>query len=162
MTSPVVYFNLGNAYYRLKKLGMSRLSYEKAARLDPANADVAANIKFLESNIVDRVEGPQRGFIEAIVDRLHFLMPLRTQLWFCFAVLLCIAILSTAALYASGNRRLWLIYVSVLLGLILAASGTSMVVKIADAESSSFAILLDPSTDVRNETRSAEDSLYRP
>ncbi|MGA3051054.1 MAG: BatD family protein [Chitinispirillaceae bacterium] len=156
MTSPAVYFNLGNAYYRLKKLGMCRLSYEKAARLDPADADVAANIKFLSSNIVDRVDEPARGFIEVVVDRLHFLMPLRAQLWFCFAVLLCIAILCSSALYASGNRRLWLIYVSVLLGLILVASGGSMIVKIVDAESTSYAILLDASTDARNEPEGAK------
>jgi tetratricopeptide (TPR) repeat protein len=155
-TSPVVYFNLGNAYYRLKKLGMCRLSYEKAARLDPADADVAANIKFLESNIVDRVEEPQKGFLEAVFDRLHYLMPLRMQLWVCLLLLLAIALLSSAALYASGNRRLWLIYVSVLLALILAASGTSMAVKIADAETSAWAILLDPSADARNEPDGAK------
>jgi tetratricopeptide (TPR) repeat protein len=156
MTSPVVYFNLGNAYYRLRKLGMSRLSYEKAARLDPADADIAANIKFLESNLVDRIEEPQRGFIEAVFERLHHIMPLRVQLWFCLTLLFSIAILCSAALYASGNRRLWLVYASVLIGLILAASGTSMVVKIANAESSSFAILLDPSTDARNEPEGAK------
>jgi tetratricopeptide (TPR) repeat protein len=156
MTSPVVYFNLGNAYFRLKKPGLCRLSYEKAARLDPADADVAANIKFLESNIVDRVEEPQRGFVEAVFQRLHHLMPLRTQLWFCCALLFCIGILSSAALYASGNRRLWLIYASVLIALVLAASGTSMVVKIVDAESTSYAILLDPSADARNEPEGAK------
>jgi tetratricopeptide (TPR) repeat protein len=156
VTAGAVYFNLGNAYYRLKKLGLSRLCYEKAARLDPADPDIAANIKFVSSNIVDRITEPQRGFVEAVLWRLHVLMPLRVQLWFCFSLLFVISLLAAAALFVKGNRRLWLIYVSTLLGIVVFFSSLSMGLKIFDAEHSAYAILLDPSIDAKNEPEGAK------
>ena len=151
ISSSVVYFNLGNAYFRLKKIGYARLCYEKAARLDPADRDVAANIRFVSSAIVDRVPEPQRGFLETVFWRLHILMPLRLQLWFCFGLLLVISLLTASALFTQGNNRLWLIYLSTLLGIILFAGSLSTGIKIYDAEKSAYAILLEPSIDAKNE-----------
>jgi tetratricopeptide (TPR) repeat protein len=155
-TSPIVYFNLGNAYFRQKKPGLARLCYEKASRLDPADRDIAANVKFIASNIVDRVPEPERGFIETILRQLHILMPLSVQLWFCFGLLLLIALLMSGALYIRGTTRLWLIYVSSLLSLILLLSGLSMGVKIYQAEKVGYAILLDASADAKNEPDGAK------
>jgi tetratricopeptide (TPR) repeat protein len=149
-SSSVVYFNLGNAYFRLKKLGLARLCYEKAARLDPADQDVATNCKFVASNIVDRAAAEQRGFVETALYRLHILMPLRVQLWFCFSLLLAISLLVTAALYVSRNQRLWLIYLSTLLAIVLIFSGLSMGIKIYASEKSAYAILLEQSVDAKN------------
>jgi tetratricopeptide (TPR) repeat protein len=150
-TSPPVYFNLGNAYFRLKKLGYARLCYEKARGLDPADPDIATNIKFVSSNIVDRVPEPQRGFIETVFWRLHILLPLRVQIWVCFALLLIIASIASAALYTEGNKRLWLLYTSSLITLILLLIGSSMAFKIYDSENNVYAILLEPSVDAKNE-----------
>jgi tetratricopeptide (TPR) repeat protein len=154
--SSAVYFNLGNAYYRQQKLGLARLSYEKAARLDPADPDITTNIKFLSSNIVDRMPELQRGFIETMFWQLHIFMPLRTQLWFCFALLFVIAVLCSIALYTKGNNRLWLIYVSALIAIVLTISGISMGIKIYDAESDAYAVLLEPTVDAKNEPEGAK------
>jgi tetratricopeptide (TPR) repeat protein len=155
-TSPVVYFNLGNSYFRQKKLGLARLCYEKASRLDPSDKDIAANVKFIASNIVDRVPEPERGFAQTIFRQLHILMPLSVQLWFCFGLLLLIALFVSAALYIRGTTRLWLIYVSSLLSLILLLSGLSMGVKIYQAEKVGYAILLEASVDAKNEPDGAK------
>jgi tetratricopeptide (TPR) repeat protein len=151
ISSPAVYFNLGDAYYRLKKLGLSRLYFEKAAVLDPADADIQANIKYVASTITDRTPEPPRGFVEAVLQRLHILMPLRVQLWFCCALLFVISLLAAAALFIKGNRRLWLIYVSVLLGIVVFFSAVSMGLKIYDAEQTAYAVLLDGAVDAKNE-----------
>jgi tetratricopeptide (TPR) repeat protein len=156
VTSPAVYFNLGNTYFRLKKIGLARLSYEKAFRLDPTDNDIAANIRFVSSNIVDRVPEPDRGFIETMLWQLHVLMPLRLQLWFCFALLLAVSLLASAALFSSGNRRLWLIYAFGLFALVLCVSGLSTAIKIYDAETNAYAILLEPSADAKNEPDGAK------
>lgn len=44
-------YNLGNAYYRLGKIGFSILSYEKALRLAPRDAELRANLAFVRSKI---------------------------------------------------------------------------------------------------------------
>jgi tetratricopeptide (TPR) repeat protein len=151
IASPAVYFNLGNTYFRLKKTGLARLCYEKAFRLDPTDNDIAANIKFVSSNIVDRVPEAERGFIETMLWQLHIFIPLRIQLWFCYALLFAVSLLAAAALFSSGNRRLWLIYSAALMVLMLGISGLSTGIKIYDAEKNAYAILLEPSADAKNE-----------
>ena len=48
-------FNAGNAAFKLGKFGRARLHYERASKLDPTNDDLEANLRLLESSIVDRI-----------------------------------------------------------------------------------------------------------
>ncbi len=54
--SPVVYFNLGNAYYKLGDIPSALLNYEKAHKLSPGDEDVNFNIYFANSKTSDKVE----------------------------------------------------------------------------------------------------------
>ncbi len=55
-------YNAGNAAYKLGKLGVARLHYERASLLDPGHAGLEANMALLESKIVDRIaEVPTLG-----------------------------------------------------------------------------------------------------
>lgn len=63
------YYNLGNAYYRAGLPGMAIVSYERALRLDPTNADIKDNLEFVNSRTVDRIE-PTSGLISGATDRL--------------------------------------------------------------------------------------------
>lgn len=54
--SVVVYFNMGNASFKLGDLPSALLYYEKAHRLAPNDEDIKANIRFVNSKTVDKVE----------------------------------------------------------------------------------------------------------
>lgn len=54
--SPVLYYNLGNAYFKLGNMPMAILYYEKAQKLAPADADIAHNIRLANSRILDKIE----------------------------------------------------------------------------------------------------------
>lgn len=54
--SPVLYYNLGNAFFRSNKLGKSRLYYEKALKLDPQMEDAWVNLALVENLLVDKFE----------------------------------------------------------------------------------------------------------
>jgi len=148
-----VYFNYGNALFRLHKLGPARQAYERAALLDPTDADITANIKFIASNIVDRVPEPQRTFIDAAAWKLHTLFPLRTQLWIAFFLLLIISLAISFSLFSSRNVRLWLIYFSVLTGLLFCGVASSVVYKIYTTEKVAYAIVLSPAVEAKNEPK---------
>lgn len=45
--SSQLYYNLGNAYYRLNDRANAILSYERALKLDPANGDARYNLEFV-------------------------------------------------------------------------------------------------------------------
>lgn len=149
-SAPVLY-NYGNALYRLKRLGPARLAYEQAARFKPDDPDIRANIRFLQSNIIDRVPEPERGFIESALWRLHIVFPLTTQLWVALALLTLISLLIAMSLYVPRNIRLWLIYLSALSTLLFTLLGSSIGIKIYQAEKSVYAIVLSPTTEAKNE-----------
>lgn len=54
--SPELYYNLGNAYYKLKEYPRAILCYERCLLLDPANADAQQNVELARMQCVDRVE----------------------------------------------------------------------------------------------------------
>ncbi|MBP5247504.1 MAG: tetratricopeptide repeat protein [Fibrobacter sp.] len=93
-----LFYNLGNAYFREKRLGLAILNYEKALRFDPTNSDYRYNLKFARSMTKDKVsesedeENPILNF----AFEAHHLFSLKQQLaiilglvWVIF--FLCIA-----------------------------------------------------------------------
>jgi tetratricopeptide (TPR) repeat protein len=54
--SPELYFNLGNAYYKLNKVGPAIYYYEKAKKLAPSNASINNNLTFAKNARVDVIE----------------------------------------------------------------------------------------------------------
>jgi tetratricopeptide (TPR) repeat protein len=55
-TSAELYYNLGNAYFKLNDVAASILYYEKAKRLDPRNEDILFNLALAKSRTIDRIE----------------------------------------------------------------------------------------------------------
>lgn len=56
-----LFYNLGNAYYRLHDWGRARAAYERARMLAPRDADLANNLALLKTKLVDR-EPPEGSF----------------------------------------------------------------------------------------------------
>ncbi len=58
-----LFFNLGNAYFRVGKLGKAILYYEKAKKISPSDEDINHNLSFANSRIVDNIETLPKFFI---------------------------------------------------------------------------------------------------
>ncbi|MFA7444842.1 MAG: tetratricopeptide repeat protein [Flavobacteriaceae bacterium] len=57
-----VYFNLGNAYYKLSQIAPSIYNYERALLLEPNNKNVQTNLKFARNMTIDEIkEAPKVG-----------------------------------------------------------------------------------------------------
>ncbi|MFZ4399971.1 MAG: tetratricopeptide repeat protein [Bacteroidales bacterium] len=60
-----LYYNLGNCYYRLANYPMAILNFERAKKLNPADADIDFNLKIANTKIIDKIETvPQLFFIK--------------------------------------------------------------------------------------------------
>ena len=57
-----VYYNLGNSYFRMNKLGQAILYYEKARLLMPREADLRYNLEYARDQIQDAV-APKRSTV---------------------------------------------------------------------------------------------------
>lgn len=51
-----LYFNLGNAHYKLNNIGPSIYYYEKALQLDPLDSDIKTNLSFAENARIDDIK----------------------------------------------------------------------------------------------------------
>jgi len=51
--SSVIYYNLGNAYYRTNQIGKAILNYERAVKLNPRDEDIFYNLKYVKKIIND-------------------------------------------------------------------------------------------------------------
>lgn len=59
--SAAIYFNTGNAYYKLDDMASAILYYEKARKLAPNDKDISINIQFANLKVADKIE-PQPEF----------------------------------------------------------------------------------------------------
>lgn len=55
----ILYYNLGNAYFKNNNLGKAILNYEKAKKLNPTNNDLLNNMQIAESKVIDKIEHRQ-------------------------------------------------------------------------------------------------------
>ncbi len=60
-----VYFNLGNAYYQARNLGMALLNYRRAQQLAPRDGDVLSSISLVRSQRVD-VLGDETPLLDSL------------------------------------------------------------------------------------------------
>jgi len=69
-SSDAVHYNLGNALFKLGRLGPAIVQYEKAALLAPQDADIRANLDYARSLTLDKVSGSGAQTTEFFVERL--------------------------------------------------------------------------------------------
>ncbi len=62
-TAADVYFNLGNAYYKLGQIPKAILHFERARKLEPADPDVMHNLQLARGLTVDKIEAVPQLFI---------------------------------------------------------------------------------------------------
>lgn len=61
--SAAVYFNLGNASYKLAEIPEAILNYEKALKLTPGDEDIRLNLQLANLKITDRIEAIPEFFL---------------------------------------------------------------------------------------------------
>lgn len=67
--SAEVYFNLGNAYYKLDSVAPAIYNYEKALLLRPNYKDAAINLGYAQKMTIDNIEAvPQVGFSKMLYN----------------------------------------------------------------------------------------------
>jgi tetratricopeptide (TPR) repeat protein len=56
---PDLYYNLGNAYYRLNQIGNAVWAYEKGLQIAPRDKDLQFNLSLVNTRVRDRIEIPK-------------------------------------------------------------------------------------------------------
>ena len=91
-----IYYNLGNAYYKVGDLGHAVLSYERALLLDPNNADARASLAFVNSKLKDKPSNDE-NIIEALSKKIMTLTSANG--WGVIGIVSFLLLLGAAGLY---------------------------------------------------------------
>ena len=60
--SPALYYNLGNAYFKMQNIPASVLNYERARKMSPNDEDINYNLRLANLRVVDKIEPVPRIF----------------------------------------------------------------------------------------------------
>ncbi len=66
-----LYYNIGNAYFKLEKIPDAILFYERAKRLEPDDEDVDFNLKLANLRIIDKIKPVPKLFLVEWYETLY-------------------------------------------------------------------------------------------
>ncbi len=142
MVNSRLYFNYANALYRLNRLGLAILHYEKGLKLSPQDTDIRYNLRFANARIVDKPAEPESNALT------RFLWGAHTGYSLDQGVLLSLGLFSLVFLFigllswAPSLKALWSLLAGVCL-LSLLVLAPSLAFRIYGAESARHAVVLD-------------------
>ncbi|WP_299014695.1 tetratricopeptide repeat protein [uncultured Polaribacter sp.] len=109
LISSELYYNLGNAYYKLNKVGPTIYYYEKALKLNPLNEDVRNNLIFAKRLALDNIEDVPKTVLQKF--NANYLQKLSYNQWAVVCVVLSfLASLLFLLFYFAENPSLKRIY----------------------------------------------------
>lgn len=96
----LLYYNLGNTYYRLDSVGLAIVNYERALKVDPSFADARTNRDFVLSHIENLPEDDS-----TFLSNLHQSVIAMTTptVWAITAAILFVLLLVMVGMYIFGN-----------------------------------------------------------
>ncbi|HID94091.1 MAG TPA: tetratricopeptide repeat protein [bacterium (Candidatus Stahlbacteria)] len=94
-----LYYNIGNCYYKLGKIGKAILFYKRAKKLNPWDKDIEFNLNFARSNRIDQLKELRKPkFVELILRFIHKIGP-NLSLLSASAIYFLIFIILTISLF---------------------------------------------------------------
>ncbi len=103
--SASIYYNLGNAYYRMENMPKAILNYERALVLSPGDKDIRFNLQMARSKTVDRITPESEMFFvtwyRSVVSQAS------ADGWAVTAVVALVVAIALALLYLFAGR-IWL------------------------------------------------------
>ncbi|RJP67565.1 MAG: tetratricopeptide repeat protein [Candidatus Abyssobacteria bacterium SURF_17] len=118
-----MYYNLGNAYFKLHKLGKAIAAYRRALRLAPRNEDIRANLTYVRNNAKDKIDRPKSTDALHEIFFFHYRVnPAEAEALFLGAYVLA-SLCGSAYLFWKRKLIRWATGVAVVLAVALGVNG---------------------------------------
>ena len=150
--SAALYFNMGNAYYRLNNVAESIYYFEKAKQLDPDNKDIKTNSAFAQNTTIDAIEAIPKSQLAQLQEGIFELFSITTWstitlVWIWLFALFFIAYLF---LNASQLKRIFFLLSLVSLALFISSFAITFSVN-QQQKNTQYAILFSNKIDIWSE-----------
>ncbi len=99
----ILFYNLGNSYYKNGENAKAILWYERALRLAPQNEDIQHNLLFVNQTLIDKIDKIPQVFIVKLWDNISKSMTSRN--WAIASIVFSFLIFSFIALLILSGRQ---------------------------------------------------------
>ncbi len=145
-----VYYNLGNACFKQKKLGNAIYYWEKAQQLNPADRDVRENLQLANLMIVDRIETPPDPLPFRFLASIQDILSIRQQSWLVLALFMGANLFFTLYLTLKSRNAERAVIASLVFGILFILFAGSLAWKVYQRDYSRRAIVIEQKADVRS------------
>ncbi len=159
--SAELYFNLGNAQYKLNHIGPSIYYYEKALQLSPNDSDIKNNLAFAENARIDSIEPLPKTVFSKWYNSISSIFTFEG--WAVVAVAFSVFFVALFLFYyfAFSERRKRLLFVSAMFaGILLIASLTMAFLTYGDFTKNQPAIIFASEIEVKTAPTMGSDIAF--
>ena len=120
--SAELYYNLGNAYYKLNNIPESNFFYEKARSISPTDEDILVNLSYAQNLRIDKIE--KLPITQTQNFKINILNLLSEKGWSVLLIILawiaCVLFVLYLSVNNSGNKRIFFTqFIILMIGLIV-------------------------------------------
>ena len=120
--SAELYYNLGNAYYKLNNIPESNFFYEKARSISPTDEDILVNLSYAQNLRIDKIE--KLPITQTQNFKINILNLLSEKGWSVLLIILawiaCVSFVLYLSVNNSGNKRIFFTqFIILMIGLIV-------------------------------------------
>lgn len=156
-----IYYNLGNCYYKMDKIPLAVLNYERALLLSPGDDDIRANLALARGKTIDKVVPPSEMFFVTWWRNLTNCISIDT--WAIIGIISFILMLAGVFLYMLSTQLLIRkigIYGAMALLVITLISNLAAVSQHLGLKNRNTAIILTPSVTVKSSPSDSGTDLF--
>lgn len=145
----VLFYNLGNAYFKQGDLGRAILNYRRAARLAPRDADIRANLAVARNKTTDRIQGSSPAALTQLAALSERWLTLNELAWLALGswALLAGLLIATTQLIRPAARRI-LRYGIAVVAVLFTGSAAMLAGRIITEQNQPAAVIVAQTVDV--------------
>jgi tetratricopeptide (TPR) repeat protein len=149
--SGAVYYNLGNACFKQKKLGEAIYYWEKARRRMPGDSDIRENLQLANLLIVDRIDIPEDPLPVRLLSTAVRLLTIEQESRIALALfIMANALFSIYLLIRRPRIAFWALTGSLAAALLLLLFAGSLAYKVYQQEYRRQGVIVEQKVDVRS------------
>ena len=159
--SSSLYFNLGNAYYKLNEIAPSIYYYEKALLLDPNDKEIRNNLNYAQQMTIDDIQPLPQTALTRITSRVMNIMTFDQWAYASIIFMVLFVLFYLAFYFFRFPDRKRLAFIGSMVFLFLtAASATLAALQFRDYRDTRPAIIFARETPVKEEPNNRSTTLF--
>lgn len=117
--SSELYFNLGNAHYKLNNIAPSIYYFEKAALINPNDKEIINNLSFAKNMTIDAIDNiPEVGF-SRIIKNITNTFKFDIWAWFSVALMMAFVLLFLSYYFSQATSQKRFTFIGSIMALLL-------------------------------------------